>query len=69
MKKVFLIIGIVILSLIILVGAVYLFVLSGAIFSFGSNPPKPEITYGEFPISITYEIDGQTKVIDDTVIM
>ena len=30
--------------------------------------PKPEITYGEFPISVTYEINGEIKVIEDTVI-
>lgn len=32
------------------------------------NPPKPKITYGEFPISIMYEINGEIKVINDTVI-
>lgn len=66
--KVFLIIGIVILSLIILVGAFYFLIISGAIFSFGSNPPTPEITYGEFPFKLTYELNGETKIIEDTVI-
>lgn len=66
--KIFLIIGIVLLSVIILVGAFYLFVLSGAIFMFNSNPPAPEITYGEFPIKVTCEINGKIKVIEDTVI-
>lgn len=66
--KIFLIIGIVLLSVIILVGAFYLFVLSGAIFMFNSNPPAPEITYGEFPIKVTFEINGEIKVIEDTVI-
>ena len=66
--KIFLIIGIVLLSVIILVGAFYLFVLSGAIFMFNSNPPAPEITYGEFPIKVTCEINGEIKVIEDTVI-
>ncbi len=32
------------------------------------NPPKPEITYGEFPCKLVYETDGETKVIEDTVI-
>ena len=32
------------------------------------NPPKPEITYGEFPFKLTYELDGETKVIEDTLI-
>ena len=32
------------------------------------NPPKPEITYGEFPISVTCEVNGETRIIEDTVI-
>lgn len=32
------------------------------------NPPKPEVTYGEFPFRLIYELDGETKVIRDTVI-
>lgn len=32
------------------------------------NPPRPEITYGEFPFLLEYEIDGQRKVIEDTLI-
>ena len=66
--KMFLTIGIVLLAIIILVGASYLFVLSGAIFSFGSNPPEPEIKYGEFPIIINYEVDGEVNSLEDTVI-
>lgn len=30
--------------------------------------PKPEITYGEFPFKLTYEINGEIKTIEDTVI-
>ena len=33
-----------------------------------ANPGKPEVTYGEFPIKITYEVNGEVKVIEDTVI-
>lgn len=66
--KVFLIIGIIALLVIVLVGALYLFVLSGTIFMFNSNPPMPKILYGEFPISVTYEVDGETKVMEDIVI-
>lgn len=66
--KIFLIIGIVLLSVLILVGVFYLFVLSGAIFMFNSNPPAPEVTYGEFPISVTYEVNGEIKAITDVVI-
>lgn len=32
------------------------------------NPPKPEITYGEFPFQLIYELNGETKVIEDAVI-
>lgn len=33
-----------------------------------SSPPKPEIKYGEFPISVTYQIDNEIKTINDVVI-
>ena len=33
-----------------------------------SNPPAPEITYGEFPFRIEYELHGERLVIEDTVI-
>lgn len=75
MKKVPIIIGIVIAVATILIavaailyGILYVFVLSGAIFLFNPNPPAPDITYGEFPFRLVYEIDGETKVIEDTVI-
>ena len=32
------------------------------------NPPKPEITYGEFPFEIVYEIDGKQITVQDTYI-
>ncbi|MFX3673177.1 MAG: hypothetical protein ACE3JQ_01845 [Paenisporosarcina sp.] len=32
------------------------------------NPPRPEITYGEFPFRLEYEINGERKVIQDTLI-
>ncbi|MCC3381765.1 hypothetical protein ACFQ5D_02480 [Paenibacillus farraposensis] len=32
------------------------------------NPPQPEITYGKFPFRLEYEINGQRKVIQDTLI-
>lgn len=32
------------------------------------NPPKPEISYGEFPFQLTYELDGETKIIKDVAI-
>lgn len=35
---------------------------------FAPSPPRPEITYGEFPFRLVYEINGQRKVIEDTLI-
>lgn len=32
------------------------------------NQPKPEITYGEFPFRLEYEIHGKRKIIQDTLI-
>ena len=32
------------------------------------NPPKPNITYGEFPFSLVYELNGEEKVVEDTLI-
>lgn len=32
------------------------------------DPPSPEITYGEFPVRLEYEINGQRMVIQDTLI-
>lgn len=32
------------------------------------NPPKPNIRYGEFPVTLAYEINGQRKEIKDTLI-
>ncbi|NQX66672.1 hypothetical protein HQN90_11090 [Paenibacillus alba] len=32
------------------------------------NPPRPEITHGEFPFRLEYELNGQRKVIEDTII-
>ena len=33
------------------------------------NPPKPEITYGEFPFTLVYELNGEERVIEDTLIV
>ncbi|WP_052487863.1 hypothetical protein [Gordoniibacillus kamchatkensis] len=32
------------------------------------NPPRPEITHGEFPFRLEYDINGERKVIQDTLI-
>ena len=37
-------------------------------FFFGETPEKPEIKYGEFDYSLVYEINGETKTINDTLV-
>ena len=32
------------------------------------HPPRPEITYGEFPFRVEYEINGELIVVEDTII-
>lgn len=64
MKKVFAIITIGVGIIVLL----FVFIVSGAIFMFNPNPPIPEIQYGEFPFTLTYELDGEVKVVKDTVI-
>lgn len=33
-----------------------------------NDPPRPEMTYGEFPFRLEYEINGERVVIEDTLI-
>ena len=44
----------------------WLIVLFGYFFS--ENPEKPEIRYGEFDYSLVYELNGETKTINDTLV-
>lgn len=48
--------------------AIYIFVISGAFLLFMSEPEKTEITYGEFPFTITYEVNGEMKKVEDAVV-
>jgi len=32
------------------------------------NPPKPRITYGEFPFTLVYEINGEEMIIEDILV-
>ena len=60
MKRVHIIIGIVIAVLLVIAIVVGF----GLWFLFGGflpSPPKPEITHGEFPFRLVYEINGETK--------
>ena len=68
-RKVFIIIGIA--FTVLLVAALVL--VFGFWFMFGGGSyfiqvPKPEIPYGEFPFRLTYELNGEIKVIEDTII-
>lgn len=65
MKKV--IIGsicVILLAIIIAVSFIIWFVSGG----FFPNPSKPEITHGEFPFKLVYEIDGETKIVEDVLV-
>ncbi|MBR3848607.1 MAG: hypothetical protein IKM21_04895 [Oscillospiraceae bacterium] len=62
MKKFLLILGIISGAL---VASLYLFVVSGAFAILVPNPPEPQIKYGEFPFTITYEINGGIKTYED----
>lgn len=63
-------IAIVLLSTVVVIFyvTVYPWVMIGLGIPLLPNPPKPEITYGEFPFRLEYEINGQRKVIKDTLI-
>lgn len=63
-----LIIGIICASIFISAAAFYVFVVSGAFAVFAPNPPKPEITYGEFPFTITYEVGDEIFTYKDVVV-
>ena len=47
--------------------ALFMFIAFGGL-TFLVYVPKPEITYGEFPIKLTYELDGEIIVIEDIVV-
>jgi len=64
-KKFFVIIIVVFL---ILIGIYIFLTISGAMFSFISEPSRPEITYGEFQFKITYKVNDETKVLEDIVV-
>ena len=47
---------------------IFVFVVSGAFAIFMPKPPEPQITYGEFPFTITYEVDNEINTYYDVVI-
>jgi len=46
----------------------FLFIISGAFAVLVPNPSRPQITYGEFPILVIFELDGEIQTLEDTVI-
>ncbi len=68
MKKVITILSIIGIVGIIITALFYLFILSGAFAVLMPKPPAPQIKYGEFPFTITYEINNEVQVYKDAVI-
>ncbi len=66
LKKILITISIVLIVVLLSV-VIVLFAAFGG-FNFLLHVPKPEITYGEFPCVLTYEINGETKIIEDTIV-
>lgn len=46
----------------------FAFVISGAFAILMPKPPEPQITYGEFPFTITYEVNNEIITYKDVVI-
>ena len=65
-KRALMIVGIVLFSIIFGIGFLFFAAFGGLnIFIY---VPRPEVTYGEFPIKLTYSIDGDIYTAKDTVI-
>lgn len=63
------IVGVLLVALIILIVISYIpWIIVLCAYFFGENPEKPEIRYGEFDYSLVYEINGETKTINDTLV-
>lgn len=65
-KRVLMIAGIVFLC--VIAGAGFLFFSAFGGLNFFTYVPRPEITYGEFPIELTYSVDGEVYTAKDTVV-
>ena len=66
MKKITMIIVICVIIFILLVVLFFIAAFGG--FNFLLSVPEPQIKYGEFPCKLTYEINGEIKTIEDTII-
>lgn len=49
-------------------GLIGLFIVMLFSYVFSSNPAAPKNKYGEFPFKLTYELNGETKVIEDVLV-
>ena len=70
MKK-YIVVSLIIISIVLaILMCVYLFpqVAMFIISAGGKKPPQPQITYGEFPFELEYEIDGQIIKVEDVVV-
>ncbi len=61
------------ITLVSIFGGIFCFVslpwvLLGLGITLSPNPPIPQITHGEFPFHLVYEVDGKQYTIDDTII-
>lgn len=58
-----------IIGIIVLIVSAVFFALPWLMIALGTyvspNPPKPEITYAEFPFEVVYEIDGEIVTVND----
>jgi len=79
MKKMIIIVSAIVLSIVLLVASLP-FVFGGideGVWFYGElfdylttpNPPRPEITYGEFPFTLVFELNGEEKVVEDVLIV
>ena len=64
------IVAIIILSPVIVIFSLNIFAWSSIFIGnlLSSNPPKPEITYAEFPFEIVYELEGETVTVNDVYV-
>lgn len=67
MKSIYIGLSVLLIGLIALTAGPWLLLYIGI--SSTEDPPKLTYTYGEFPFSLKYEINGQIKTVEDTVIV
>lgn len=72
-KKTWIIIGAIFGSVIVILEVVIAISFPWSIMYLGSmlkeDPPPPDVSYGEFPFKLVYEIDGQITKIEETLVI